>query len=256
MATPKHLSMDFYQNQVSGIHLHLHWIEMKNPPKSICYCSFNQNKSCSHSAQIVTIRNSYTMNIDAISVPCSKYSLEDTHTYVPSGSTFQPNQNARVTGLSFINTLCIRSERCFPILMENIKNHQISGPIGPIGFSSFDVVDGDERKYQIRNAYELTSTIISADERYNDCFFLHSTVPAQSTDENQQIIHGHEDSILQLPNSIGHCISANARMSESFADFPSREFLVSGQSAAQQSSSCDMGTIFGNQQEGVIPRTL
>ena len=34
-----------------------------------------------------------------------------------------------------------------------------------------------------------------------------------------QIIYGTEDSILQQPNSIGHCISADTRMGKGFADF-------------------------------------
>ena len=55
--------------------------------------------------------------------------------------------------------------------MENNKNHQITLPKGRIGFSSLDVVDRDEPKYQIRILYELTNGIISTDERYNDCFF-------------------------------------------------------------------------------------
>ena len=106
-----------------------------------------------------------------------------------------------------------------PILMENNKNHHITLPKGRIRFSSLDVVDRDESKYQIRSPYELTNAIISTDERYNDCFLLHSTVPAQSCDNFLQIIYGTEDSILQQPNSIGHCISVDTRMRKSFADF-------------------------------------
>ena len=159
------------------------------------------------------------MYIDAKSARCWKYSPTDTHIHFPLGSTFQPNRTAVATGLSFINTLCTRSESNLPILMENIKNHQITLPKGRIGFSSLDVVDRDKPKYQIRSSYELTTAIISTDERYNDCFLLHSTVPAQSSDDFLQIIYGAKDSILQQPNSIGHCISADAPVSKSFADF-------------------------------------
>ena len=80
------------------------------------------------------------------------------------------------------------------------------------------MVDRDEPKYRIRSPYELANAIISDHERYNDCFLLHSTVPARSIDEFLQIIYGTEDSILQQPNPVGHCISADARMSEGFAD--------------------------------------
>ena len=55
--------------------------------------------------------------------------------------------------------------------MENNKNHQITLPGGRIRFSSLDLLDREEPKYQIQSPYELTNAIIAADERYNDCFF-------------------------------------------------------------------------------------
>ena len=123
------------------------------------------------------------------------------------------------TGLSLINTLCTRSESNLPILKENNNNHQITLPNGRIGFFSLDVVDQDEPKYQIRSPHELANAIISTVEQYNDCFLLHSTVPARSSGEFLKIIYGTEDSMFHQPNSIGHCISADARMSKGFADF-------------------------------------
>ena len=169
--------------------------------------------------QSLTIRTPDTMFIDAKNALCSKYFPADTHTHFPLGSTLQPNRSAVATGLSFINTLYTRSERSLPILMENNKNRQITLPKGRIGFSSLDVVDRDELKYQIRSPYELTNTIISTDERYNDCFLLHSTVPFQGSDEFVQIIFGTQVSIFQKSNSIGHCISADARMIKRLANF-------------------------------------
>ena len=218
MRTQNLLGMDFCQKQVSGIHFDLPGIEIKKPPKSICYGSFHQNKPYPHLSQILTFRTPYTMYIDAKSARCWKYSPTDTHIHFPPGSSFQPNRTAVATGLSFITTLCTLSERNLPILMENNKNHQITLRKGHIGFSSLDVVDRGEPNYQIRSPYELTNAIISTDERYNDCFLLHSTVQAQSSDDFLQIIYGTEDSILQHHNSIGHCISADARMSKGFAD--------------------------------------
>ena len=160
------------------------------------------------------------MCIDAESARCWKYSPTDSHIHFPPGSFFQPIRTAVATGLSFINTLCARSERNLPILLENNKNHQITLPKGRIGFSSLDVVDRDEPKYQKRSPYELTNAIIiSSDERYNDCFLLYSTIPTHGSDEFLQIIYGTEASIIQQLNSIGHCISADARMSKGFADF-------------------------------------
>ena len=48
MRTQNLIGMDFYQKQVSGIHFDLPGVEIKNPPKSICYGSFHQNKSFPH----------------------------------------------------------------------------------------------------------------------------------------------------------------------------------------------------------------
>ena len=111
------------------------------------------------------------MCIDTKSVLGWKYSPTDTHTRLPPGSTSEAIRTAVATGLSFINFLCTRSECNFPIFMENKKNHQITLPKGRIGFSSLDVADLDEPKYQMRSPYELTNAIICTNERYNDCFF-------------------------------------------------------------------------------------
>ena len=135
------LDMDFCQKQVSEIHFDLPGIEIKDPPKSICYGSFHQNKSSPHLSQIVTIRTSYTMCIDAKSDRCRKYLPTDSHIPFPPGSTFQPNRTAVATGLSFIETLCTRSEDSLPILTENNKSHQITLPKVRIGFSFLDVID-------------------------------------------------------------------------------------------------------------------
>ena len=138
--------------------------------------------------------------------------------------------------------------------MENNKNHQITLPKGRIGFSSPNVVDQDESQYQIRSPYELTNAIVSTDERYNDCFLLHSTVPAQSSDEFLQIIYGTEESILQQPNSIGHCISADARMSKGFANFLSHR--IPGLRSTCRKAKLFTGQVFpfGIQQENAISR--
>ena len=117
-----------------------------------------------------------------------------------------------------MNTLWNRFEETLPILMENNKNHQITLSRGGIGFYSLDVLDR-ERKYQIRRPHESTNTIITTDECYNDCFLLHSPIHAQSRDEFLQIVYGNENSIIQQPNSIGHCISVDAKMSKGIADF-------------------------------------
>ena len=134
MTTQKLLVMDFCQKQVSGIHFDLPGIEMKNTPKSICYGNFHQNKSYPHLSQILTIRTPYTMYIDAKSARRWNYSPTDTLIHFLKSSLFQPNRTVVATGLSFINTLCTRSECNLPIFMENNKNHQITLPKGRIGF--------------------------------------------------------------------------------------------------------------------------
>ena len=199
------------------MHFDLPGVGINNPTKPISYGGFHQNKSYPHLTQILTNKTPYTMCIDAESDSCWKYSPTDTQMHFPPSSTFQPNRTAVATGLSFINTLCTRSACNLPILMEKSKNHQITLPKGRIGLSSPDVVDRDEPKNQIRSPSELMNALISTNERYNDCFLLHSTVPAQSSDDFLQIIYGTKDSIIQKPNSIGHRISADTRMGKGFA---------------------------------------
>ena len=219
MKTQKLLGMDFCQKQVSGIHFDLPGIALKEPPNTVCYGSLHRNKAYPFISRILTIRTPHAMHIDAKSARCWKYSPEDPHARFPLGSAFQPNRKAVATGLSFVNVLCTQSESKPPILMENNKNHQITLPKGRIGFSSLDISDKDEPIHQIRDPYELTNAILSTSEQYNDCFLLHSTIPSQLPDEFLQTVYGNENSILQQPNSIGHCISADAQMSKGFAQF-------------------------------------
>ena len=162
------------------------------------------------------------MHVDAKRARCWKYSTGDPKSLFPPGSTFQPNREAVSTGLIVVNIICTLPEPTLPILIKNNKNHQITLPKGRIGFSSLDLIDKKEPKYQIRNPYELANAIFTIDDKYNDCFFLHSTIRAQSPDDCLQIIHGTEDSILQQPHSIGQCISADAKMSKGIADLLSQ----------------------------------
>ena len=222
MRTENLLGMDFSQIQASGILFDLPGIELRQPPKTVCYGSLHQNKTFPYVSRILTVRLLHTMHVDAKSARCWKYSLGDPKSLFPPGSTFQPNREAVSTGLIFVNIICTQPEPTLPLLIEIKKNHQIMLPKGRIGFSSFGVADKEEPKYQIRNPYELTNAMKTTDDKYNDCFLLHSTIPAQSPDECLQLIHGTEDSILQQPHSIGHCISADAKMSKGFADLLSR----------------------------------
>ena len=183
MKTQNLLDVDFCQKQVSGIHFDLPGIELKKPPNTVCNGSLHQNNSYPFILQVLTIRTPQAMQIEAKSARCWNYSPEDPHAHFPPGSTFHPNLNAVATALSFVNVLCTQSESKLPIPMENNENHQITLPKGRNGFSSLDVSDKDERKYQVRDPYELINAILSTNEQYNDCSLLHSTIPSQSPDE-------------------------------------------------------------------------
>ena len=160
MKTQNLLGMDFCQRQVSGIHFDLAGIGLKEPPNTVCYGSLHQNKSYPFISQILTIRTPHAMHIETKSARCWNYFPKDPHAHFPPGSTFHRNRNAVATGLSFVNVLFTQSESKLPILMENNKNHQITLPKGRIGFSSLDVSDKDEPKYQVRDPYELTNAIL------------------------------------------------------------------------------------------------
>ena len=211
------------------MHFDLLGIELKKSSKTVCYGSLYQNKSYPFVSQILTIRSPHAMHIEAKNARCWKYSREDPHAHFPSGSSFHPNRNAVSVGLSFLYVLCTQSESKLPILMENNKNHhQTTLPTGRIGFSLLDVFDNNEPNRQIRDSYRLTNAILSTNEQYNDCFLLHSTIPFQSHDELLQIVYGTQNSIFEQPNSIGHCISADAQMSKGFAKFLSERVPLLG----------------------------
>ena len=168
MRTQNLLEMDFCQKQVYVIHFDLPGFEIRNPPRSICYGIFHQNKSYPRLSQKLTIRAPYSICIETKSARCWKYLSAYTHTHFPPGSFFQPNRKAQATGLSLINTLYTRFELSLLILMKNNNIHQKTLPKGRIGFSSLDVVDRDKHKYQKRRPYELPNAIIATDERYNN----------------------------------------------------------------------------------------
>ena len=168
------------------------------------------------------VRLPYTTNVHAKSARCSKYSPGCPKTHFPSGSSFQLNKEAVSTGLIFVNITCTQLELTLPILIENNKIYQITLPKERIGFSSLEVTDKEERKYQVRNPYELTNAIITAGDKYKDCFLLNSTTSAQSSDDCLRFINGTGGSELKKPPSIAQCISGNAKTSKGFVDLLSQ----------------------------------
>ena len=151
LKTQNLLGMVFCQKEVSGIQCGLLGIEFKEPPNTVCYASLHKSKSYPFILQILTIRTPHAMHIEAKSAWCWKYSPEDPRAHFPPGSTFHPNGNAVATGVTFVRVLWTQSESKLPILLENNRNHQIALLKGRIGFSSLDVSDTDEPKYQIRD---------------------------------------------------------------------------------------------------------
>ena len=164
MKTQNLLGMDFSQKQVSGIHFDLPGTELKELLNTVCYGSLHQNKSYLFISQFSTIRFSQAMHIKGKSARCWKYSPEDPHAHFPPRSNFHPNRNAVATGLSFVNVLCTQSESKLPIIMENNKNYEITLSKGRIDFSSIDVSEKHEPKYQIRDPYELRNVILSTNQ--------------------------------------------------------------------------------------------
>ena len=95
--------------------------------------------------------------------------------------------------------------------MENNKNHQNILPKVRIGFSSLDVSNNDDPKYQIRDPYELTNATLSTDEQYNYCFLLRPTFPSQSSDKFLEVVYGNENLILEQPNQLDIVSPQNRR---------------------------------------------
>ena len=83
----------------------------------------------------------------------------------PSWTNLSAQQGNGVHGSFFVNIICTQPEPTLPILIEINKNDQITLPEGRIGFSSLDVAEKEEPKYQTRNPYELTIAIITADDK-------------------------------------------------------------------------------------------
>ena len=107
MKTQNLLGMDFCQSQASGIHFDLPGIELRQPPKTFCYGSLHQNKTFPYVSRIPTVRQPYTMHVDAKNPRCWKYSPGDPNLlFAPGGSTFQPNREDVSTGLIFFNIIC------------------------------------------------------------------------------------------------------------------------------------------------------
>ena len=103
--------------------------------------------------------------------------------------------------------------------MENDKNYQITLNKGVTGHSSLDISDYDRPKYQIKDCVQIVNSILTENDRYNQCFLLHSAVPCEPDVQNKiQILNGNDETTFKADTAIVHCISADAKMWEGFAE--------------------------------------
>ena len=65
----------------------------------------------------------------------------------------------------------------------------------------------------------MVSSILTENDRYNECFFFRSTVPCEPDLQDKiQILNGNEETVFQANTAIAHCISTDAKMSKGFAE--------------------------------------
>ena len=65
----------------------------------------------------------------------------------------------------------------------------------------------------------MVNSILTANNHNNECFLLQFTVPCEPDLQDKiQILSGNEETIFQVNTAIVHCNSADAKMSEGFAE--------------------------------------
>ena len=100
--------------------------------------------------------------------------------------------------------------------MENNKNHQITLLKGKIGFSMLDVIDHEVPKYQIRDTMELANVILTENSDFNDCFLLHSPIPAQAFQDCLKIVNGTSQTVLNQPGTFTIFVPADLKPTDEF----------------------------------------
>ena len=99
--------------------------------------------------------------------------------------------------------------------MENNRNHQITLNKGVIGYSSLDICNRDRPKYQIKGCVQMVISILTENDKYDECFLLPSTIPCEpDMQDKMQLLNGNDETIFQ---TIAHCIWADAKMIRGFA---------------------------------------
>ena len=65
----------------------------------------------------------------------------------------------------------------------------------------------------------MVDRILSENDQYNECFLLHSTLPHETDfKDGIRFIYGNDDTIFENQTVIAHWTSADAKMSEGFAE--------------------------------------
>ena len=101
--------------------------------------------------------------------------------------------------------------------MENYRNNQITFDKGILRYSSLD--NFERPKYQIKDCVKMVDCILSENDQLKECFLLHSTLPYEPDFRDDiRIINGNDDTIFENQTAIAHCISADAKMNEGFAE--------------------------------------
>ena len=127
----------------------------------MCYGSLHQNKSFPFISQILTIRTPHAMHIEAKSIKCWKYSPEDPHALFLPGSNFTQIPMLSPWAYHSSTYFALNQNQNYLYQWKITRTTKTTLPKGLIGFSSLDVSDKDEPKYQIRDANELTNAILS-----------------------------------------------------------------------------------------------
>ena len=168
---------------------------------------------------ITTVWIPHRIHVDAKTSCVYKYRPEGEQTTFAPGTTFIPHQKVANTGLDFVNILRAQSEEYLNILMEYNKNHQINLDKGILGYSAFNILDFERPKHQIKVCVKIVNCILSENDQYNECFLLQSTLPHETDFQyGIRIINGNDDTFCECQTAIAHCISADAKLSEGFAE--------------------------------------
>ena len=81
------------------------------------------------------------------------------------------------------------------------------------------MLDYERPNYRTKDCVKMVNSILEENDQYNECFLLHSTVPCEPDMQDKvQILNVQDETIFHTNSAVAHCISADAKMSEAFAE--------------------------------------